>query len=44
MKITFLGALTVVVFVMLVGVLVQQVAAEIEKNRQKNNGQPDGSL
>jgi hypothetical protein len=42
MKITVVGALTVVAVVVLLGWLAYQVAAEIEKNRQNNNEQPNG--
>ena len=42
MKITVLGALTVVAMLVLVGWLAYQVAAEIEKNRQNNNEQSNG--
>ncbi len=44
MRITMLGALTVVVVVVLIGWLAYQVVAEIERNRQNNNGQPNGSF
>jgi hypothetical protein len=43
MKITVVGALTVVAIVVLLGLLAYQVAAEIEKNRRNNNEQPNGS-
>ncbi len=42
MKITVMGFVTLVVAMVLLGLVVYQVAADIDKNRQKNNEQPHG--
>ena len=44
MKITVVGFITVVALVVVLGLLAYQVGTEIDKSRQNNNGQPNGSV
>ena len=44
MKITVIGALTVVVLMVLLALLADRLATELDRNRQKNDEQPKGSF